>query len=119
MKPFDLDKCRVGEPICTRDGLDAEFLFYEPRAENEKLFILIDGFVCDFFDNGSYHVNGEHKYDLFMKPKKTTWWFASWKSDHTPENKREATRLYASKEELTGFMTTYAPHIISKVEIEE
>jgi hypothetical protein len=76
MKPFDLERAKAGDPIVTRDGREAKFIAYAPKAQllNEQVVFLLDRRIKTTCPNGFSYPAHENKSDLFMAPKKRTVW---------------------------------------------
>lgn len=67
MKPFDLEAAMRGEPIVTRDGLDAKFVAYVPEADvSQRLVVLIEADIVAFYKTGTFLDISELSVDLFM-----------------------------------------------------
>lgn len=73
MKPFDLEKAKAGEPICTAGGDAMFFVAVNPRADKECQLVLTDehGVLWEYSLDGIYCHDGccYNHLDLHMAPK--------------------------------------------------
>ena len=69
--PFDLERFKAGDIALTRDGREAEFLYYnEGVTESSQLGAIINTEVYAFHSDGSNRKGSEFHIDLVaMKPK--------------------------------------------------
>ena len=75
MKPFDLEAAKRGEPLITRDGVEAHFIAHTDKVTGAyKVLTLINGSWHSFTEQGKRHSGGISTLDLFMAPKKRTVW---------------------------------------------
>ena len=75
MKPFDLEAAKRGEPIITRDGVEAHFIAHTDKVTGAyKVLTLINGAWHSFTEQGKRHSEGVSTLDLFMAPRKRTVW---------------------------------------------
>ena len=79
MKPFDLEAAKAGAPVCTRDGYAARIICTDANDEEYPIVALItcpDGRETPFRHTaaGSFYVNGDGDYDLFMASVKKEGW---------------------------------------------
>jgi hypothetical protein len=72
MIPFDLERFKKGDIALTRDGREAEFLYYDARLGDWPLGAIIEGKIAAFDVEGLYDTK-DHPNDLVaMKPKTKT-----------------------------------------------
>ena len=79
MKPFDIEKAKAGEAVCTRDGRDVRILCYDMKNETHSIVGLV---MTDSREHQeSFTLRGEYEshdpaghLDLFMKDKEVTEW---------------------------------------------
>lgn len=85
LKPFDLQKAKLGKPVCTRDGRKARIICFDRRLfyKNVSYPILAlvecsDGEddVCGYNEKGKVLIEdgAEYKDDLMMLPEKKEGW---------------------------------------------
>lgn len=77
MKPFNLEKALVGDPVITRDGRKVTDLHYFSGhfATAYPLFALVGKNVLSYTTAGSYHeICLESRDDLFMASTEKTVW---------------------------------------------
>lgn len=82
LKPFDLERALAGDPVVTRSGRSVTQLHLFNIETHYPLHAVVDG-VCIVlsFTKGGRHekMADEHVHDLFMAPKKVTYYFATWR----------------------------------------
>lgn len=72
MKEFDLEKAKMGYPLCTRDGSDARIIYYDRKGDYPILAFITEKDnterSIDYTQNGSYsHGVENHPLDLMLK----------------------------------------------------
>lgn len=75
MKEFDLEKAKVGHPVCTRDGKEARILCFD-RIGHHPIVALVkeagDETIFSYNKKGRFSNDGRGcMCDLFMKAVKT------------------------------------------------
>lgn len=65
-KPFDLQKAMQGEPIVTRDGREAFFIAFEPKAV-APLVVRVGDVINTYFENGLFYKDTPSYRDILMK----------------------------------------------------
>lgn len=81
-KPFDIDKAKAGNPVCTRDLRPARIICYDQKVGlgNEYLTVLVsdaDGYemAYTYRKDGTFMGAGEqHRLDLQLATVKKTGW---------------------------------------------
>lgn len=123
MKPFDLEKAKLGYPVCNGYGMDVRILCYDlkddkypiagaitdPETNRETLQkYTLDGYVIGDGANN----NG----DLFMKPEKKEGWINVF--INSCSGLKSTDRIYSTKAEALKNIDTKSPHYIDTVKIE-
>ncbi len=69
LEPFDLERAKAGEPVCTVDGEDVKILCFERNKVVYPIVALIghNESIMTYTRNGKTHKNGESNSDLMMK----------------------------------------------------
>jgi hypothetical protein len=79
-RPFDLERAKAGDPVCTRDGCPVRIICFDTKGVfNQPIIALIDRSdfeeVIRCYENGTEDIDrNDTVYDLFMAPKKITGW---------------------------------------------
>jgi len=78
LKPFDLERCKAGDPVVTREGYPFTFgALNTEQPEDSQLIGWVAGRVLAYYSNGQMHtVRPGGPFDLFMTPKEKTIWGA-------------------------------------------
>jgi hypothetical protein len=82
LKPFDLERAKAGDPVCTREGYEVRIICFDREGNGEKKLIALlkttDNIesVFHFLPDGSYFDkdNNPDSFDLMMAPKTVTKW---------------------------------------------
>ena len=79
MKPFDIEKAKAGEAVCTRDGRDVRIVCYDKAGDDYPILALVmvdDHEIMHSFSVSGYQLSKgvQSKSDLFMKDKEVTEW---------------------------------------------
>ena len=99
LKPFDLQKAKLGKPVCTRGGRKARIICFDRKFYHDGYNYPIVAMVNDN-DNELVHAytqdgllvgNMEGELDLMMLPEKKEGWVNVYKSQihYTPESAEE------------------------------
>ena len=103
LKPFDLEKARLGKPVCTRDGRKARIICFDAKG-NKPIIALVEMGTAETPNN--YPIDGkavsikETSCDLMMLPEKKEGWI----------NINKDACLFKSKEEAERYCTKdYVP----------
>jgi len=86
MKSFDLEAAKRGEPIVTRNGINATFIAHVPElGELHRVLYTVpnNDYALSCTEDGRHYTNSQSGYDLFMAPKKRTVWVNLYESDPT------------------------------------
>ena len=69
LEPFNLERAKAGEPVCTVNGEDVKLLCFERNKVVYPIVALIgyNESVMTYTRNGKTHKNGESNSDLMMK----------------------------------------------------
>lgn len=69
LEPFNLERAKAGEPVCTVDGEDVKILCFERNKVVYPIVALIghNESIMTYTRNGKTHKNGESNRDLMMK----------------------------------------------------
>ena len=91
LKPFDIQKAREGNPVCTRDGRKARIICFDAKGDPCPIIALVE--ENDIESAYHYDKNGQNAYnksklDLMMLPEKKEGWVNVYKE-----------RIYSTKEE--------------------
>lgn len=94
MKPFNLEKAKVGKPVCTRNGRRVEIISFENPSNNNypilaKIFFCKDDYEeFTFTESGTFFVaDKESEADLMMAEGETEIRIPSlWTQSCTKEN---------------------------------
>lgn len=79
MKPFNLERAIVGDPLITRDGLPVTEFHYlktidiTEHKDRDCIVFVVDGGLHSVNINGKSVENYDHPLDLFMAPIKKTY----------------------------------------------
>lgn len=82
MKPFDLQRAIVGDPLLTREGKTARFVAHLPECDNNYRVIAIvagDGAATAYGEDGRMWRGEDRHNDLMMAPKKRTVFANVWR----------------------------------------
>ena len=110
LKPFDLQKAKLGKPVCTRDGRKARIICFDRRLfyKNVSYPILAlvecsDGEddVCGYNEKGKVLIEdgAEYKDDLMMLPEKKEGWINICRNLNTNKTELDTKDIYNTKEE--------------------
>ena len=91
LKPFDLEKAKAGDPVCTRDGSSVRILCFDIKNMehntshiSQPIIALVDfgeaEYAYRYYSNGKYDLEFDSPYDLMMNPKTVTKWLKLYKS---------------------------------------
>jgi hypothetical protein len=87
LKPFDLEAAKRGEPVCTRDGRAARIICFDYKDHNDSIVALVsdidgdeDVMTCNY--NGLVFQDCEAEEDLFMAPKKKTYYLNIYREEN-------------------------------------
>lgn len=108
MKRFNLERAQAGDRVITRDGITYVFGAINAKAQPSNIMAgWIDGNVVPHFIDGAFRsAKDSNEYDLFMAPKKVTYWYAVARFDFGPlARQRHMTPLFVSREELVNSYT--------------
>lgn len=68
MKDFDITKAKVGDPVITKSGKEAEILFFERKIAKFHLVVIIENkYVYYYTDEGKFYSDKNSDRDLMMK----------------------------------------------------
>lgn len=83
MKEFDLEKAKVGHPVCTRDGKEARILCFDRIGHHPIVALVKDAgneTIFSYNNMGRYSNDGRgYLCDLFMKSAKQKRWINLYK----------------------------------------
>ena len=87
MKPFDLEKAKAGEPVCTRDGCEARILCFDKiNACSTSIVALYlrDGieYLQTYHNDGKISSKVDSIRDLYMKSQKREGWVNIYKDSN-------------------------------------
>lgn len=74
LKPFDLEKARLGNPVCTRDGRNARIICFDSTLENYPLVVLVGDYPYSYTAEGKFNKDSESSSDLMMLSEKKEGW---------------------------------------------
>lgn len=69
MTPFNLEAAKRGEPVCTREGILAEYIGCAKEERLRPLVFLIVGAPYVVTLEGKHNFSADAPYDLFMAPR--------------------------------------------------
>lgn len=79
LKPFDIQKAREGNPVCTRDGRKARIICFDKKDNQCPIVALVDYYdrkdgeaVTTYTNEGFFCIDKKHPNDLMMCPVKRT-----------------------------------------------
>lgn len=102
MKPFNLEKAKAGEPVCTRDGRPARIICFDRKDNRYPLVVLIDNYGSEdsYFlsKNGKFFgvTKEKSENDLFMAPITHEGWINLF---HGDDGTIRLGNLYTSEQE--------------------
>ena len=109
LKPFNFQKAKAGQPVCTRDGRKARIICFDRRGDKFPIVALLDGCneehseVAETFTNeGLYEIGKKSSNDLMMLPEKKEGWVNVYK-DSVYDTKDEA---LIGRSESRGYIDT-------------
>lgn len=104
MKPFDLEKAKVGEPVCTRSGLPARILTFDVRSHYPIVGVIGDPdfpgneIIETYTTEGLCIINKMNDKDLMMASKKKQGWIGIMRRlTDTDSYLAYTTNVYATK----------------------
>lgn len=102
MKEFDLEKAKVGHPVCTRDGKEARILCFD-RIGHYPIVALVkeagDETIFSYNKKGRFSNDGRGcMCDLFMKSAKQKRWINLLKISKDPKAKEYLKRFFGIEE---------------------
>ena len=122
MKPFDLQKAKLGYPVCTRSGNHVRILCFDRKIDNGNDIVALitqnseEGFeYIQFYDKYGRTSASCRDYDLMMEDVKYTKWGVIRKTTGDIANKF----LFASKEDAEAYANSSNDLKVVKVEWEE
>ena len=78
LKPFDLEKARLGKPVCTRDGRKARIICFDKKGDYPIVALVNDynneEYIKSYDKFGKKFIAGETTDDLMMLPEKKEGW---------------------------------------------
>ena len=98
LKPFDLEKARLGKPVCTRDGRKARIICFDLKNEAYPIVAAIgndssESLLCYTINGEIVKGNYKSEKDLMMLPEKKEGWINIYKEGLLD------TKVYNTKEE--------------------
>jgi len=93
MKSFDLEAAKRGEPIVTRNGINATFIAHVPElGELHRVLYTVpnNDYALSCTEDGRHYTNSQSGYDLFMAPKKRTLWVNLYQVFYTEDDADDA-----------------------------
>lgn len=105
MKPFDLEKAKVGHPVCTRDGEQVRILCFNKEGNDFPIVALIkkglvESTIAYTIDGNYYSSENLCGLDLFMVSEEKKGWTNIYKCKFPPNTEDyRACDIYKSKEE--------------------
>ena len=104
LKPFDLEKAKLGKPVCTRDGRKARIISCSLRNKNFPIAAIVEDEEENVYQFEANGVCDEHdeNLDLMMLPEKKEGWANVYK-DSVYDTKEEA---LAGKSECRTYIDT-------------
>lgn len=103
LKPFDLEKARLGKPVCTRDRRKARILCYDLKGAEYHIVAAVETrerFAESLFGydkNGRFDHDTENNNDLMMLPERKEGWVNVYR-DCDGANITKDDNIYSSKE---------------------
>ena len=83
LKPFDLEKARLGKPVCTRDGRKARIICFDKKGDYPIVALVNDynkeEYIKSYDKFGKKFIDGETTDDLMMLPEKKEGWINVYK----------------------------------------
>ena len=95
LKPFNLEKAKQGNPVCTRDGRNVRIVCFDAKCDLPIIALVTDmggnESLIRYYSNGSFTNLSETSYDLMMLPEKKVGWVNVYKNQihDTPESAEE------------------------------
>lgn len=107
MKPFNLEAALKGATVVTREGRPVtQLVLFEAEKDDHPLRGVIDGVVYSFQKDGHFSRMGrETRCDLFMAPKKRTFYVNVFVSRNEPSLK-PGSNVYTTQQEAVAAAAT-------------
>ena len=123
MKEFSLEEAKAGKPVCTKDGRPARIICFDRKSTDFPIVVLIDnGTIEDYYcftNNGTYHLDDSHHFDLMMAPVKRKGWINIYKQSSPYDiSERLGSHIYSTQEQALAGVDSTNPNYIATIEIE-
>ena len=99
LKPFDIQKAKAGEPVCTRDGRKARIICFDRDWDMHIVALVTDPLgesVHCYLSNGKVDSDKQNDEDLMMLPEKKEGWMNIYSNGY---NHKVGALIYNSKKE--------------------
>lgn len=111
MKPFNLEKAKVGKPVCTRDGRPVRIVEFNMKNENFPIIAIVscenEEKATTFTKEGGYYVGMSSDKDLMMVSETEEGWINIYKT----ETEFVGGKIFSSKEEALDKRYAFMPYV--------